>query len=109
MERDVFTIRQQNNFINAATKTFLNVTDSQEAFAAEFAKMSANLESIYDRLTKAINEIMDSTLVSEANKQRYQEMVEQLTKTILNPANKKIAFLTFKIVEETIKRACLRV
>ena len=52
---------------------------------------------------------MDSTLVSEANKQRYQEMVEQLTKTILNPANKKIAFLTFKIVEETIKRACLRV
>ena len=36
LERDVFTIRQQNNFINAATKTFLNVTDSQEAFSAEF-------------------------------------------------------------------------
>ena len=48
-------------------------------------------------------------MVSEANKQRYQEMVEQMTKTILNPVNKKISFLTFKIVEETIKRACLRV
>ena len=28
LERDVFTIRQQNSFINAATKTFLNVTDN---------------------------------------------------------------------------------
>ena len=27
----------------------------------------------------------------------------------MNPVNKKIAFLTFKIVEETIKRVCLRV
>ena len=32
-----------------------------------------------------------------------------MTKTIMNPGNKKISFLTFKIVEETIKRACLRV
>ena len=71
--------------------------------------MSANLEQIYDRLTSAINDIMDSTVVSDHNKQRYQEMVEQMTKTILHPVNKKISFLTFKIVEETIKRACLRV
>jgi methyl-accepting chemotaxis protein len=85
------------------------VTDSQEAFATEFAKMSENIEQIYDRLTKAINDIMDSETVSDENKQRYQEMVEQMTKTILNPTNKKISFLTFKIVEETIKRACLRV
>jgi len=27
----------------------------------------------------------------------------------MNPVNKKIAFLTFKIVEETIKRVCLKV
>ena len=71
--------------------------------------MQGNLEQIYDRLNKAINDIMDSTLVSDENKQRYQEMVEQMTKTIMNPTNKKISFLTFKIVEETIKRACLRV
>lgn len=109
LEKDVFTIRQQNNFINAATKTFLNVTDSPEAFAQEFARLSANLEQIFDRLTKAINEIMDSTLVSDENKKRYQEMVAQMTKTVMNPTNKKISFLTFKIVEETIKRACLRV
>lgn len=85
------------------------MTDSQEAFATEFGRMSANLEQIYDRLTNAINDIMDSTIVSDDQKQRYQEMVEQMTKTILNPVNKKISFLTFKIVEETIKRACLRV
>lgn len=27
----------------------------------------------------------------------------------MKPVNKKIAFLTFKIVEETIKRVCLKV
>ena len=36
-------------------------------------------------------------------------MVEQMAQAIMNPVNKKIAFLTFKIVEETIKRVCLRV
>lgn len=43
----VFTIRQQNVFINVATKTFLNVTDSKEVFTREFDRMSANLDSIY--------------------------------------------------------------
>jgi len=28
LEKDIFTIRQQNSFINAATRTFLNVTDN---------------------------------------------------------------------------------
>lgn len=32
-----------------------------------------------------------------------------MAKAIMNPVNKKIAFLTFKIVEETIKRVCLKV
>ena len=27
----------------------------------------------------------------------------------MNPVNKKVAFLTFKIVEETVKRVCLKV
>ena len=36
-------------------------------------------------------------------------MVEQMARAIMNPVNKKIAFLTFKIVEETIKRVCLKV
>ena len=35
-------------------------------------------------------------------------MVEQMAKAIMNPVNKKVAFLTFKIVEETIKRVCLK-
>lgn len=32
-----------------------------------------------------------------------------MSKAIMNPVNKKVAFLTFKIVEETIKRICLKV
>lgn len=31
-----------------------------------------------------------------------------MVKAVMNPENRKIAFLTFKIVEETIKRACLK-
>ena len=31
-----------------------------------------------------------------------------MVEAIMNPNNKKIAFITFKIVEETIKRSCLR-
>lgn len=47
LDKDVFTIRQQNSFINAATKTFLNVTDNQETFTNEFEKLSTNLDDIY--------------------------------------------------------------
>ena len=36
-------------------------------------------------------------------------MVDQMTQAVMAPSNRKIAFLTFKIVEETIKRACLKV
>ena len=35
-------------------------------------------------------------------------MVEQMATAVMNPVNKKVAFLTFKIVEETIKRVCLK-
>ena len=31
-----------------------------------------------------------------------------MCKAVMNPVNKKVAFLTFKIVEETIKRVCLK-
>mmetsp|Transcript_2890 Transcript_2890/g.3892 ORF Transcript_2890/g.3892 Transcript_2890/m.3892 type:complete len:105 (+) Transcript_2890:643-957(+) len=31
-----------------------------------------------------------------------------MTKSVMHANNKKIAFLTFKIVEETIKRVCLK-
>jgi len=68
LERDIFTIRQQNSFINAATKTFLNVTDSTETFTKEFEKLSANLDSIYERLSAAINDIMDSDAVTDSDK-----------------------------------------
>ena len=60
LERDVFTIRQQNSFINAATKTFLNVTDSTETFSREFEKLSGNLDSVHERMTDAIRDVMDS-------------------------------------------------
>lgn len=52
---------------------------------------------------------MDSKVVPDADKERYQDMVEQMVKAIMNPINKKVAFLTFKIVEETVKRICLKV
>ena len=31
-----------------------------------------------------------------------------MAKAVIKPVNKKVAFLTFKIVEETIKRVCLK-
>ena len=35
-------------------------------------------------------------------------MVEHMVKAVMNPVNKKVAFLTFKIVEETVKRMVLK-
>jgi len=87
----------------------LNVTDSQDTFSAEFEKLSASIDSIYDRLMGAINGPMGSEVVSDSDKLRYRDMVEQMTKAVMKAKNKKIAFLTFKIVEETIKRVCLKV
>ena len=72
----MFTIRQQNSFINAATRTYLNVTDNQETFTVEFEKLSKNLDSIYQRLSDAIRDLMDSQVVSDNDKERYQDMVE---------------------------------
>lgn len=91
-----------------ATKTFLNVTDSTETFSKEFERMSGNLDQIHNRLTAAISDVMDPAMVSDNDKLRYQDMVEQMTKSVMKPVNRKIAFLTFKIVEETIKRRCLK-
>ena len=71
LEKDIFTIRQQNSFINAATKSFLNITDNPDAFAYEFDKLSANIEKIYERLTNAISEAMDSSSVPDKDKGRY--------------------------------------
>ena len=107
-EKDVFTIRQQNSFINASTKTFLNVTDNPEAFSREFERLSSNIDNIHLRLSNAISYVMNPKFVSDGDKARYQDMVERMTEAVMNPANKKVAFLTFKIVEETIKRVCLK-
>ena len=46
--------------------------------------------------------------VSDKDKKRYLEMIDQMAKCIMYPVNQKIAFLTFKIVMETIKRAVLK-
>ena len=71
LERDVFTIRQQNSFINAATRTFLNVTDNQDTFTQDFERLSANLTSIHERLSSAISDVMDSSIVTDSDKVRY--------------------------------------
>ena len=49
----------------------MSVTDSQEAFAAEFSRMKANIDKIFESLQKGIEEIMDSTIVSDQDKKRY--------------------------------------
>ena len=41
------------------------MTDNQDAFTQEFEKLCANLDSIYDRLSDAIREVMDSQVVSD--------------------------------------------
>ena len=110
LERDVFTIRQQNSFINVASRTFLNVAGSWDAFSREFDRLSANLDEIHLRLTNAISVEMDHPeIISEEERQRYHDMVEHMTHAVMNYRNKRVAFLTYKIVEETVKRAVLKV
>ena len=58
-------------------------------------------------MQNAINEHL-SQGVSERDRKRYLEMVDQMAKCVMYPVNQKIAFLTFKIVVETIKRAVLK-
>ena len=53
--------------------------------------------------------MMDSNIILDTDRLRYQDMVEWMVKAVMNPVNKKVAFLTFKIVEETLKRAVLKV
>jgi len=88
-------------------KTYLNVTESQDVFSAEFQKLKENLDSIYESLQNAINEHL-SQFVSDKDCKRYLEMVDQMAKCVMYPVNQKIAFLTFKIVVETIRRAVLK-
>ena len=107
LEKEVFTIKAQNAFINQQQRTFLNVTESQDAFEAEFQKLKSNLDSIYESLTNAVNEHL-SEGVPEKDRKRYLEMVDQMAKCVMYPVNNKIAFLTFRIVVETIKRAVLK-
>lgn len=107
LEKEIFTIKAQNNFINLHSKTFLNVTESQDAFESEFNRLKENLDNIYVSLTNAINEHLTEG-VSEKDTKRYLEMVDQMAKCVMYPVNQKIAFLTFKIVVETIKRAVLK-
>ena len=85
------------------------MTESSEKFADEFARLSTNLDKIYERLTSAISDMMDSNIILDTDRLRYQDMVEWMVKAVMNPVNKKVAFLTFKIVEETLKRAVLKV
>ena len=70
--------------------------------------MKANIDRIYHELTEAINSILLSSNFTDGDRSRMQEMVNAMVEGVMNPQNKKIAFMTFKIVEETVKRACLR-
>jgi len=65
------------------------------------------LDNIYVSLSNAINEHLTEG-VPEKDRRRYLEMVDQMAKCVMYPVNQKIAFLTFKIVVETIKRAVLK-
>ena len=108
LDKEVFTIRQQNNFINQASNSFLNVTDQEKAFNDEFDGIRSNIDVIFNQLTQVINDMEMTENLTEADKVRLQEMVNSMVESIMNPVNKKIAFLTFKLVEETIKRTSLR-
>ena len=55
-----------------------------------------------------MNNVMDQDTVGDQDRVRYLSMIEQMVKAVMQASNKKIAFLTFKIVEETIKRVCLK-
>ena len=92
-----------------ATKTFLNVSAGQETFLREFDRLSSNLNDVHAILTNAIANEMDSEVVLDVEKARYQDMVEHMSYAVMNHHNKRIAFLTFKIVEETIKRTALKI
>ena len=52
--------------------------------------------------------MIDIASISDSDRLRYQDMVEQMVRAVMNPENKKVAFLTFKVAEETIKRVCLK-
>ena len=51
---------------------------------------------------------MDAPHITDNERGRLQDMIEHMSHAVMNYHNKRIAFLTFKIVEETIKRAVLR-
>lgn len=59
------------------------MTDAQDSFGAEFEKLNASIDTIYDRLMDAINSTMDSEIVGDGDKLRYKDMVEQMTKAVM--------------------------
>lgn len=86
----------------------MSVTDDQDAFVADYERVVENIDTIYERLNSALQDVPTSDIVSDADLARYKEMIELMVLAILKPTNKKIAFLTFKIVEETIKKVYLK-
>ena len=52
------------------------MTESPAKFSNEFARVSANLDAIYERLSDAINDMMDTQIVSDSDKLRYQDMID---------------------------------
>jgi len=44
LDRDVFTIRSQNNFINMASRNFLSMTDGEDAFTQEFQMLQGKID-----------------------------------------------------------------
>lgn len=82
------------------------MTENEEAFSAEFQRLKENLDKVYDKLKFSVESL--SKVVQIRDKRRLLEMVDQMAKCIMYPVNEKIAFITFKIVEETIKRAVVK-
>ena len=83
------------------------MAEPEEVFTQEFERLAIGLNSVHERLSEAIN-MIDMASISDSDRLRYQDMVEQMVRAVMNPENKKVAFLTFKVAEETIKRVCLK-
>ena len=70
----------------------------------EMKKLNENLDGIVMLLRTTIDQIPESS-ASEKEKARYNDMVDQIILVCKDFKNPKQAYLSFRVVEQTIKRA----
>lgn len=54
VEKDVFTVKAQNTFLNLQTKAFLDESDT--AVSREFLKVQQQLDVMHETMTAAVQE-----------------------------------------------------